>query len=128
MSQPKVMLTKAENGLDRRAGNPSQMANPSSEVRISRSPFRALSISSGSRHSTLVPKTKLTKGNRRMTFLATSVCCIMQPQMPRIRSGSVSFRSFSAPMLARSRFSAWSRTQHVLNRITLASSLLSAGR
>ena len=62
-----------------------------------------------------------------MTFFATSACCIMQPQMPMISPGSSSFRSFSAPMLASSRFSAWSRTQQVLNKMTLAVSLPSAG-
>ena len=71
-------------------------------------PASALSINAGRRPSRFVPNTMSTYGNRFLkSFSATSFCCVMQPNTPRIRLGFSSFSSRSAPILPNTRFSAW---------------------
>ncbi|MPN03301.1 hypothetical protein SDC9_150528 [bioreactor metagenome] len=122
LSHPYMMVTLVEKLLSRKTGNPSAISPSPSETAKTRLPAKTSSRRTGNLCSSLVPNTISTKGNRLYSFLATSSCCIMQPQTATQRPGCSSFCFLRAPTFPNTRFSACSRTQQVLKRIRSASS------
>ena len=100
---------------------------PSLSIRLITRSFlhTALYRISGNWYSECVPKITDTCLYFDFSFFTMCSCCIIQPQMPTIKSGRLAFKCFSAPTLPRTRISAPSRTAQVLNRIKSASSRLS---
>ncbi|OPZ67414.1 MAG: hypothetical protein BWY81_01320 [Firmicutes bacterium ADurb.Bin467] len=115
LSQPYMMLTNAENALDRRSGRPSAITPSISSTSITGFRLsRTRSTYSASLCILCVPNTKSMNGYRFFIRSAMPFSCAMQPPTQMSSSGRRFLSSFSQITLPSARFSAFSRTQQVL--------------